>query len=267
MTDTLQQYRSAVVTGTTSSTGRAIALWLAAEGFDIIAHDQHAYANSPKMLDLKARIEELGRQCVPVQACLASRIGHNAIIDTALNAFGAIDVLVNNARVEPLKHIDMLNISRESFDRVLALDSRGPFFLTQGVARQMIRQVNNGRTTPRPMIIFVTSQDADVATSTRAEVCISKSAKSMTARLFANRLADVGINVYEIRPGSLDDAGSDDSLKRQFQGVIEESGVQASRTGTPEDVARAVVGLSRGYFAHSTGAVIEVGGGMTLPRV
>jgi len=258
---------TALITGAGQGIGRGITLQLAFAGYDIIANDIVADAtNTAKGLyEVKRQVEAIGRHCLPVQADIAQRDDHARLIEEAVAAFGSIDLLVNNAGVAPRQRMDVLETSEESYDRVLAINSRGPFFLTQAVAKQMISQVHAGRS-PTPMIVFSTSISAEVSSITRAEYCISKSALSMTARLFAHRLAEFGICVYELRPGIID-TDMTSVVKDKYDRMIADGLVPQSRWGTPDDIGRAVVGLAKGYFAYSTGAVIEIGGGMGIPRL
>jgi NAD(P)-dependent dehydrogenase (short-subunit alcohol dehydrogenase family) len=129
----------------------------------------------------------------------------------------------------------------------------------------MIKQVEAGREYT-PMIVFSTSISADVSSVSRAEYCISKSALSMTARLFADRLAQYNICVYEIRPGIIA-TDMTSVVKEKYDKLIAEGLVPQKRWGTPDDIGRAIVGLAKGYFAYSTGAIIEIGGGMGIPRL
>jgi NAD(P)-dependent dehydrogenase (short-subunit alcohol dehydrogenase family) len=187
------------------------------------------------------------------------------LITVAVAEFGGIDLLVNNAGVAPKVRLDLLDTSEESYDRLMSINARGPFFLTQAVAQQMILQRETGRTTT-PMIIFSTSISAEVSSPSRPEYCISKSALSMTARLFADRLAEFGICVYEIRPGIIA-TDMTSVVKEKYDRLIAEGLIPQGRWGTPEDIGRAVVGLAKGYFAYSTGAIVEIGGGMGIPRL
>ena len=262
-----QQAPSAMITGAGQGIGRGIALQLAAAGYDIIANDIAADQSNTEhgLYEVKLRIEEMGRRCVPVQADVASRPGHAKLIAAAVAEFGGIDVLVNNAGVAPRVRTDILDTTAESFDRLMSINARGPFFLTQSVAKQMIKQIEAGRR-PMPIIIFSTSISAVVSSPSRAEYCLSKSAESMAARLFADRLSEFGINVYEIRPGIIDTAMTA-VVKDKYDKLIAGGLVPQRRWGTPDDIGKAVVGLAKGYFAYSTGAVIEIGGGMGIPRL
>lgn len=264
---TPQHTPCALITGAGQGIGRGIALALAAAGYDIIANDLFCDpSNTEKGLyEVKARVEELGRRCLPVQGDISNTADHQRIVDEAVAAFGAIDVLVNNAGVAPKVRADILETSEESFDRLMTINARGPFFLTQVVARQMIAQVKAGHAV-QPNIVFITSISAEVSSIARAEYCMSKSALSMAARVYAHRLAEEGINVFEVRPAIImTDMTS--AVKEKYDAMIANGLLPQGRWGTPEDVGKAVVGLTSGNFAYSTGQIIEVGGGYGIPRL
>jgi len=258
---------TALITGAGQGIGRGIALQLASAGYDIIANDIVADPTNTEtgLYEVKQQVENAGRRCLPVQADIANREDHQRLIAAALSAFGGIDLLVNNAGVAPKVRMDLLETSEESYDRLMSINARGPFFLTQAVARQMIAQVEAGRV-PAPMIIFSTSISAEVSSPSRAEYCISKSAQSMAARLFAHRLAEFGICVYELRPGIIATEMTR-VVQDKYDRLIADGLVPQARWGTPDDIGQAVVGLALGYFRYSTGAVIEIGGGMGIPRL
>jgi len=179
--------------------------------------------------------------------------------------FGRIDVLVNNAGVAPLKRADILETGPESYDRLMAINARGPFFLTQNAARRMAAQKRaaSGR---RPAIVFITSISAAWSSVARPEYCVSKAALSMTATLFADALAGRGIDVFEVRPGIIA-TDMTAAVKAKYDKLIAGGLIPQGRWGTPEDVGRAVAALVRGDFGYSTGAVVEVSGGMGIRRL
>jgi NAD(P)-dependent dehydrogenase (short-subunit alcohol dehydrogenase family) len=161
--------------------------------------------------------------------------------------------------------LDVLETTVDSFDRVLAVNMRGTFFLTQKIANQMAKQVGKGSSV-KPCIIFISSISADVSSPSRAEYCISKAAVSQAARIFADRLVEYGINVYEVRPGIIKTEMTA-PVKEKYDRLIAEGLVPQKRWGFPEDVAKAVVALAKGYFEYSTGMIIEVSGGMNIRRL
>jgi 3-oxoacyl-[acyl-carrier protein] reductase len=255
----------ALITGAGQGIGRGIALALAEAGFDIVANDIVPGTEEKGLGEVKARVEALGRRCLPVIGDISKAADHQALVDAAVAAFGGVDVLVNNAGVAPKVRMDILETSEESYDRLQSINARGPFFLTQCVAKQMVTQVQAGRPY-KPVIIFSTSISAEVSSTARAEYCISKASLSMAARVFAHRLAEYDICVFEIRPGIiLTDMTS--VVKEKYDKLIAEGLLPQARWGLPEDIGKACVGLAKGYFSYSTGQIIEIGGGFGIPRL
>jgi NAD(P)-dependent dehydrogenase (short-subunit alcohol dehydrogenase family) len=258
---------AAVVTGAGQGIGRGIVLALARDGFDIAGIDIVFEPRNLKkgLFEVKRSVERLGRRFLPVEGDIARVEDHDRMLDAAVREFGTIDVLVNNAGIAPAKRADILETAPESFDRLLAVNARGPFFLTQNAARRMAGR-HPSRPGAPPAIVFITSIAAAVSSTSRAEYCVSKAALSMTAALFADALAAKGVNVYEVRPGIIATdmtAGVKDKYDRLIAGGL----VPQGRWGLAEDVGRAVAALVRGDFAFSTGAVIEVSGGMNIRRL
>jgi len=257
----------ALITGAGRGIGRGIALALAAEGYDIAGCDivfepGHASAG---LFEVKARVEEAGADFLPLAGDIADIHGHSKIVDLVGNHFGRIDVFVSNAGVAPVVRLDILETTPESFDRVMGTNLRGAFFLAREVARRMIAWKE---TVPlvRPALVFVTSISASVSSTSRAEYCISKAGLSMTARLFADRLAEAGINVYEVRPGIIR-TDMTAPVQEKYDRLIAQGLVPLRRWGYPEDVGRAVAALAKGSFGYSTGLILEVSGGMNIPRL
>ncbi|HVP12174.1 MAG TPA: 3-ketoacyl-ACP reductase [Phycisphaerae bacterium] len=257
----------AFVTGAGRGIGRGIAIELARCGYDV-AGDDTSYAPDDRqhgLGEVQIRVEEAKAAFLPVVGDIACLEAHQTMLDTVLRRFGAVDVLVNNAGVAPSVRRDVLEATPESFDRVVGVNARGTFFLTQCVARQMVRQTQQG-TAIRPAIVFITSVSADASSPSRAEYCISKAAASQAARVFADRLAEFGINVYEVRPGIIQ-TGMTAPVKEKYDALIAGGLAPQRRWGLPEDVGRAVAALVRGDFAYSTGMIMEVSGGMNIRRL
>lgn len=257
----------AFVTGASRGIGRGIAIELARNGFDIAAAATKADPEERQkgLYEVKSRVEECGVCFLPVAGDISSREDHARMVDEALAAFGAIDVLVNNAGVAPLERLDVLDTTEESFDRLMHINLRGPFFFTQDVAIRMIEQVQEGRAF-RPCIVFITSISSDTASPNRAEYCISKAGLSMAAQNFAVRLAEYGINVYDVRPGIIE-TDMTAGVRAKYDKLISEGLLLQRRWGTPQDVGKAVAALAQGYFDYATGAVIEIGGGFSVKRL
>jgi 3-oxoacyl-[acyl-carrier protein] reductase len=257
----------AVVTGAARGIGRAIAVELSRSGYDIAAIDiawqGPSEAESPRSLE--SEVAAGGARLLPLTGDIAQLESHAQLLDAILRGMGRIDVLVNNAGVAPLQRCDVLDVTPQSFDRVLAVNLRGAFFFTQRIARWMVgaRAAATGR---RPCILFITSVSAAVSSPSRAEYCVSKSGLSMCARLYADRLATEGIPVFEIRPGIILTAMTA-PVREKYDRLIGEGLVPQKRWGYPEDVAKTVTALVGGSFDFSTGAVIEVSGGMDIRRL
>ena len=257
----------AVVTGAGQGIGRGIVLALAREGFDVAGIDIVFEPRNTKkgLFEVKGVVEKLGRRFLPVAGDIARVEDHDRMLDAAVAEFGAIDVLVNNAGIAPAKRVDILETAPESFDRLFAVNARGPFFLTQNAARRMAGRKPTHAGAPLS-IIFITSISAVVSSTSRAEYCVSKAALSMSAALFADALAAKGINVYEVRPGIIA-TDMTAGVKDKYDRLIADGLVPQGRWGLPEDVGRAVAALARGDLGFSTGAVVEVSGGMNIRRL
>ena len=258
----------AMITGASRGIGRGIALVMAEHGYDIAACATKADPSNTEsgLYEVKARVEELGRRCQPLAGDIGAPDDHARMLNGALEAFGRVDVLINNAGVAPLERLDILETTAESFDRLMHINLRGPFFLTQLAARQMVKQVEANPDGFTPKIIFITSISSHTASPNRAEYCVSKAGLSMTAQNFAVRLAEYGIHVYDIQPGitATDMTGP---VKEKYDKLIAEGLLLTPRWGTPDDVGKACAALAQGYFDYATGAVIEIGGGFGVRRL
>ena len=191
---------------------------------------------------------------------------HDALLDAFEERFGsAPDMLVNNAGVAPEVRCDLLDMPQESFERVMKINLQGPFFLTQNTARRMVRQAEKESPADRKFraIVNIGSVSADVASINRGEYCLSKSAVTMATRLFAVRLADLGIAVYELRPGIIK-SDMTECVTAKYDKLIAEGLTLQRRWGQPEDIGKAVVMLANGTLAYSTGQIIGIDGGMTI---
>lgn len=252
--------KSAVVTGASRGIGRAVALALAAEGFDIAAI---ALGDAERLQSLVTEVEALGRACLPLDLDIGDIDAHAAALDAITARFGGIDCLVNNAGVSVLNRGDLLDVNPQSYDRCFDINTRGTFFLSQAVARQMTQQTPAGE--GARSIVFVTSSNAVVASVERGEYCMSKSALSMAARLFALRLASHGIGVFEVQPGLILTEMTAPS-KAKYDALIAEGMTATPRWGQPEDVARVIRTMAAGLLPYTVAQEVRVDGGLMIQR-
>ncbi len=246
--------KTAIVTGASRGIGRAISLKLASAGFTVIAA---ARANAEKAADYIAELQALSPDSIYVPTDISIDADRKNLVDTAIEKFGKIDILVNNAGVAPLERKDILEMSEESMDRLLGINLKGTFFLTQYVANKMIAGGFGD------MIVNVTSMSAYTASISRGEYCISKAGLAMATDLFAVRLAEYGINVYEIRPGIIR-TDMTSTVSAKYEALIADGLLPIARMGEPEDIANAVFALASGLLKYSTGEVLNIDGGFHL---
>jgi 3-oxoacyl-[acyl-carrier protein] reductase len=263
----------ALITGASRGIGRGIALELAKLGYDlVINYARNAEAAKKTAKDCIAAARKAGRtiRAEICQADISKSPGRRKLVEFTRSTFGWISLLVNNAGVAPDVRADILEASEQSFDRLMAINVKGPYFLTQQVGKWMIEQVCSpqpaARAPIRLKIITITSISAYTASTNRGDYCVSKAALSMLTPLFATRLAANGINVYEIRPGIIatDMTGP---VKEKYDRLIADGLTPIQRWGTPEDVGRAVAAVASDAFPFSTGEVINVDGGFHLRRL
>ncbi len=273
----------AIVTGGSRGIGRAIAIALGREGFNVVVN----YNSAAKAAEeVKAEIEKAGSKAHIVQADVSNRDDRKRLVDETIKTFGQIDLLVNNAGVAPDVRADVLEASEESFDRLININLKGPYFLTQLVCREMVKAreswlaardsckaesaPHESRTTnhePRPKIINITSISAYTAHTHRGDYAVSKAGLAMMTQVWAARMAEFGVNVYEIRPGVIatDMTGA---VKEKYDDLIfNKDMTPIHRWGQPDDVARAVVAIAKDYFPFSTGEVLNVDGGFAMRRL
>lgn len=253
--------RTAVVTGASRGIGLAIARQLGLDGMNVVM-----VATGPREKNSQA-IADLENQGITVgyvQADISSHDDRLRIVDEAVRLFGRIDVLVNNAGVAPLQRADLLEMTEESFDRVVGINTKGNMFLTQAVARQMMGQEPlDGR---KGVIINISSCSSVVSSVNRGEYCVSKAGISMLTTLYADRLAPEGILVHEVRPGVID-TDMTSTVHGKYNKLIDEGVFPIARWGKPEDVANAVSALASDKFMYTTGNYIDVDGGFHIRRL
>lgn len=258
--------RVALVTGASRGIGRAIAIELARIGYDILLNYR---SNEPAAQESRALVQSVAPDQVRVELCqadVANRDDRDHLLETTRRVFGRLDLLVNNAGIAPEQRVDLLEATEDSFDRLLDVNLKGAFFLSQSVARWLIEQKHQDLPDYSPALINIGSVSAYAASPGRAEYCMSKAGMAMMTKLFAIRLADEGINVFEVRPGVIA-TDMTAKVKEKYDEQIASGLTPIRRWGTPEDVGRAVAAIAAGSFSFSTGEVINVDGGFHLRRL
>jgi NAD(P)-dependent dehydrogenase (short-subunit alcohol dehydrogenase family) len=257
----MKSRKSAIVTGASRGIGNAIAIRLAKEGYDIVTMGNSTQADAEAGLN---SIRDAGAVVTYVKGSLGDKNARQKLIDEAVK-IGRIDLLVNNASMAPRVRADILEMSAESLNEVLNVNLIGTFLLTQAVANCMVKQ-DNETFGCSPAIINISSVSADTVSTNRAEYCISKAGTSMATQLYAVRLAEYGIPVFEIRPGIiLTDMIA--PVKEKYEKRISEGLTPIKRLGLPEDVANAVWILASGQLTYATGQVLNVDGGLNIKRL
>ena len=252
----------ALVTGGGRGIGFGVAAALAREGYDIAICGVREEAQVGEAL---RALRAFGTTILYGQADVADPAARQAVLDKIKAAFGRLNVLVNNAGVAPKVRTDILDATEESFERLIRTNLQGPYFLTQAAARWMVAQ-KQADPAFSGCIINVSSISATVASVARGEYCISKAGVSMATQLWAARLGEFDIPVYEIRPGIIK-TDMTAGVQAKYDKLIAEGLLVQSRWGLPDDVGRAAAMLARGDLAYSTGQVIMVDGGFTVPRL
>jgi 3-oxoacyl-[acyl-carrier protein] reductase len=257
----------ALITGGSRGIGRGIALELARLGYDLLINyksNQSAAQQTAVDCQCIAMENDKNPNLEIFRADISQAGDRKKLLEFAKSRFSGLDLLVNNAGVAPDIRSDMLGAGEESYDRVMDVNVKGPYFLTQMAARWMVEQVTTpGYVGTRPKIVTVTSVSAYTASTDRGDYCISKAALAMITPLFAARLAEFGIKVYEIRPGIIE-TDMTAPVKEKYDGLIAEGLTPIRRWGTPADVGKTVAALAQDLLPFSTGEVINVDGGFHL---
>lgn len=251
----------ALITGASRGIGFGVARRLGKDGFAVVLV---ATGPQERCAENLALLTADGTQWAYVQADISSHEDRLRIVREAVAAFGRIDVLVNNAGVAPKVRADLLEMTEESFDRVIGINTKGNMFLTQAVALQMLSQSVEGR--KRGTIINVSSCSSEVSSVSRGEYCVSKAGVSMLTKLYADRLAGEGILVHEIRPGVIA-TDMTSTVTGKYDRLIEQGAFPIARWGTPEDIAGAVSAFAGDDFLYTTGNYIDVDGGFHIKRL
>lgn len=250
--------KTAIVTGGSRGIGYAIVTKLLSEDSNVVI--MHANSNTK----IEENLAGLKGNFTHIQGDITNPKDRERCIDIAVNTYGRIDILVNNAGVAPSQRVDLLEMTEESFDRVMDINLKAAMFLTQLAAKQMIRQpaISESRGT----IINIASISSDTVSLNRGEYCISKAGLSMMTKLFAARLADEGIYVYEVRPGIIA-TDLTAGVKEKYDALFAQGICPIKRWGQPDDVAKAVSMLCSGNLPYSTGEIINVDGGFHIRRL
>jgi NAD(P)-dependent dehydrogenase (short-subunit alcohol dehydrogenase family) len=251
--------QAALVTGGRRGIGRAIALALAENGFDVAVAD---VVESDELTQVAAEIAARGGKSTAIVADIGRIDGHEAMLDAAEAALGSpLTTLVNNAAVSVLSRGDLLDVTPESYDRCLAINTRGTFFLTQAFARRVLKATGGGHRS----IVTVSSANAVAPSIARGEYCISKAGAAMITKLFAARLSNDGIGVYEIQPGFIETDMTAPS-KAKYDALIENGLTVIKRFGSPAEVGRIAATLACGLLPYTSGQVIQADGGLLSVR-
>jgi len=252
----------ALITGGSRGIGFGIAEQLARNGLDLAINGTRS---SNEVEEAVKKLKNFGNDVIYCQGNIAESADREKIINQVKDHYGKLHILVNNAGVAPKERKDILEASEESFDHVIFTNLKGTYFLMQKAANWMIEQKKKD-VGFKGCIINITSISSTVASVNRGEYCISKAGLSMATQLFAVRLGEFDIPVFEIRPGIIQ-TDMTSGVKEKYDKLIEEGLCIQKRWGLPEDVGKCVASLVKGDFNYSTGQVIMVDGGLTIPRL
>jgi 3-oxoacyl-[acyl-carrier protein] reductase len=254
--------KTALVTGGSRGIGLGIAQELARSGFDIAINGRREAA---EVADSIKSIQALGAQVVYCRGDVTSAQERCSILSDIEKRFGRLDVLVNNAGVAPSARADVLDADEASFDRLIDINLKGPYFLTQAVAKWMITQWK-ADSSFRACIVNVSSVSATVASVNRGDYCISKAGIAMATQLWAARLTEFNIDVFEVRPGIIA-TDMTAGVKEKYDRLIDSGLLLNKRWGTPADVGKTIAALARGDVPYAPGQVLVIDGGLTLQRL
>jgi NAD(P)-dependent dehydrogenase (short-subunit alcohol dehydrogenase family) len=255
--------RVAMVTGGSRGIGFGIASALGKGGFDLAINGRREASD---VNDAIEKLSRTGAKVLYLRGDVANRADRSSMLDQIEHEFGRLDVLVNNAGVAPDVRADILDAGEESFDRLISINLKGPYFLTQLAAKWMIKQRQSAGEKWRGCVINLSSVSATVASVNRGDYCITKAGIAMTTMLWAARLQEFGIDVYEIRPGIIS-TDMTAGVTEKYDKLIAAGLTIEKRWGTPEDVGRAAAALARGEIPYATGQVLHIDGGMTISRL
>lgn len=247
--------KTALVTGSSRGIGRGIADLLAKNGYTVI----YSGTRDERPADLPAE-----KDYFPCDISKAEQ--RNAVIDYVISTYGRLDLMVNNAGVAPLVRRDLLEMDEESFDRVIGINLKGTLFMCRAAAKAMIEGKKKDLPDYAPRIVNIGSMSAYTSSTSRGEYCISKAGIGMVTKLFADRLADEGIPVFEVRPGIID-TDMTKVVHEKYENLIKDGLLPIRRFGQPEDVAKMVLACASGLLDYACGQVLDADGGFALRRL
>ena len=252
----------ALITGGSRGIGLGIALQLAKGGFDIAIN---GIREQEAVVDVLSELRSYGTEVIYCQGNIAIVEDRKKILSQVKSHFNKLNILVNNAGMAPRERKDLLTATEESFDEVISTNLKGPYFLTQDAANWMIaKKLSDPEYSA--CIVNISSISATVASVNRGEYCLSKAGISMATQLFAVRLGEFNIPVYEVRPGIIA-TDMTEGVKEKYDNLIEQGLCVQKRWGFPEDVGKVVISLAQGNFPYSTGQVFMIDGGLTISRL
>ncbi len=249
--------KTALVTGSTAGIGRAIAIGLAENGYQVIINGRRPESEVKPLLKQLIEVSDNQQEHLYCQGDIADAEIRQEIKDRITQVSGSLSLLVNNAGVAPKKRVDMLKLQEADMIELLKTNLIAPFMLTQ----KLVPLLKTG--TGERYIVNISSISAYTASINRADYCISKAGMSMMTQLYAQRLVSENIRVFEIRPGIIE-TDMTAPIKKKYDELIEEGLFPIRRWGQPEDIAKAVVGIVRGYYPYTTGEVINIDGGFHM---
>jgi len=254
--------KAALITGGSRGIGFGIARALAVGGYNLAINGVRPEQDAVNSVN---ELKSFDIDVIYCQGNIGEKGDREKIVQKALEHFGSIDVLVNNAGIAPAVRKDILELDEENYDRLLDTNLKGTFFLTQQVANRMLKRKGEDPSYS-PCIITITSISSEVASVNRGEYCMSKAGLSMMTKLFATRLGEANIPVYEVQPGIIS-TDMTAGVKDKYDKLISEGLTIDKRWGTPEDIGRIVAALAKGDIPYSTGQVIYADGGMGVRRL
>jgi len=253
---------AALVTGGSRGIGLAIAHQLCEQGYDVAINGVREESQVTETLN---KLRSHGTEVIYCQGDIGSDEERNAIVSRLKSKFGRLNALINNAGVAPKERLDPLKATEESFDRLMRINLKGPYFLTQAIANWMVEQKADDEKY-NGAIVTIGSISATVVSENRGDYCMSKAALAMHSRVWAVRMAEYGIPCYEVRPG-VTRTDMTSGVTDKYDKLISEGLTIQPRWGTPDDVGKAVLSLVSGDFPYSSGEVFMIDGGLTIPRL